>query len=111
MICLPGLLDNSTDPTNFSHWPIDTADIVVGTYSFRIELITARVKGEALSVVYVLIIAACLKAVRHMRSMRENINLKIRRIRRSGPELACSILRHVGNMTCISRERPLTGRQ
>lgn len=37
-----------------------------GTYSFRMELITARVKGAALSVVYVLIIAACLKADRHM---------------------------------------------
>ena len=65
-ICLPGLLDNSTDPTNFSHWLIYTSESNLGTYSFRIELITARVKGEALSVVYVLIIAACLKADRHI---------------------------------------------
>lgn len=61
-----------------------------GTYSFRIEFITARVKGDALSVVYVLIVAACLKADRHMgRSTREKIELLIfRRIRGCGPEFS-----------------------
>lgn len=46
------------------------AESVVATYSLRIELITALVKGEALSVVYVLIFAPFLKAVRHMQNER-----------------------------------------
>lgn len=51
-ICLPKLLDSSKTPTNFSQWfKYASEQTVEDTYSFRIELTTARVNGDALSVV------------------------------------------------------------